>query len=87
MLPELERERGILLGILAHVHGGQFPELLLGVNAEVRGGFFQALFTLDFLEVVKAQAVQSVAESILVQHWRGQHGVVDRTVYREAGRP
>ena len=53
VLPELQGQRSILLGILAHVHGRELPELLFGMHAEVGRGLLEALLGLDFLEVVK----------------------------------
>ena len=40
VVPQLQGERRVLLGILTHVHGRQLPQLLLGVHAKIRGGFF-----------------------------------------------
>jgi hypothetical protein len=42
VVPELKRERGVLLSVIAHVHGRQLPQLLLGVHTKVRRGLFQA---------------------------------------------
>ena len=53
-MPELERQRRVLLGVVPDVHGGEFPELFLGVYAEVGGGVLQALLGLDLFEVVEA---------------------------------
>ncbi len=85
VLPELERQRSVLLGVVAHVHGRELPELFLGVHAEVPGGLFEALLGLDLLQVVKAKAVQAVGEAVLVQQRRGDHGVHDLAVDLEAG--
>ena len=87
MVPELERERRVLLGVLAHVHGRQLPQLLLRVHAEVLRGLLQTLLGFDLLEVVKAQAVQGEAEAVLVQQGRCQHRVEDAAVYLEARGP
>ena len=87
VMPQLQGERGVLLSVIAHVHGRQLPQLLLGVHAKVGCRLFEALLRLDFLEVVKAQAVEAVGKAVLVQHRRCQHGVVDRAVYFEAGGP
>ena len=40
VVPQLQGERRVLLGVLTHVHGRQLPQLLLGVHAKIRGGFF-----------------------------------------------
>ena len=80
-MPELQGERCVLLGVVAHVHGRQLPQFLFGVHTEVGRGLLQALFRFDFFEVVKAQAVQAVGIAVLVQHRCCQHGVVDRAVY------
>ena len=84
MVPELERERGVLLGVLAHVHGWQLPEFLLRVDAEVLCGLLQALLGLGLFEIVKAQAVERVAEAVLVQERRSEHRVDDAAIDREA---
>ena len=84
-MPELERQRRILLGVLPDVHRRELPEFLLGMHAEVGSGVLQALLGLHLLQVIKAQRVQREAVAILVNERRGKHGVVYGTVDRKAG--
>ena len=84
VVPEFERERGVLLGVFTDVHGGQSPELFFSVDAKVLCGLFQPLLRLDFLEVIEAQTVEGVAVSVLVQERCCDHRIDNAAVDREA---
>jgi hypothetical protein len=84
VVPELERQGCVLLGVLSDVHGGELPEFLFRVDSEVGGGFLEALLGLGFFEVVESKGVEAEAESVFVDERRGEHRVVDGAVDFEA---
>ena len=80
VVPQLQGQRGVLLSVVAHIHGREFPKLFLGMHAEVAGGLFQALLRLDFFEIVKAKGVQGEGVAVLINQGRCEHGIEDPAV-------
>ena len=84
MMPKLQGQRGVLLGICSDIHRRELPEATLGIHTEVLCRFPQGLLGLGLLKVVIAECIQAVAESVLVQKRSGKHRIVDGAVDLEA---
>ena len=59
-MPEFQGKFGVAFSVLAHIHGGEFPEFFLGMYTKVRSRLLEALFRFDFLDVVKAKRIEAV---------------------------
>ncbi len=81
VMPELQRQSRILLAVSAHIHRWQLPQLFLRVYAKVCCSLLQGLLGLHFLEHVKAQRVQRIAESILIYQPGSNHRVDNVAVH------
>ena len=69
-----------MLGVVAHVHGGQLPQFLLWVHPKVGCCRLQSGFRLGLLEVVIAKGVEGETETIFVDEWRCKHRVHDTAI-------
>ena len=79
-LPQFQCERGVLFSVLSHIHGGKFPKFFFRMDSEVGSGLFETLLRLDFLEIVKSQRVERIAETVLIKNWGCEHGIDDPAV-------
>jgi hypothetical protein len=80
VLPKLQGQRRVLLGVLANVHRRELPELLFRMDTEIGCGLLEALLTLDLLEVVETKRIEAEAEAIFVKQWGGKHCVQDSAI-------
>ena len=77
VVPEAQSQSRVLLSVRPDEVSRKLVHLTLGIQAHALGCFGQRPLALGFLEVVPAKRIERIAEAVLIDQRRRDHGVHD----------